>query len=236
VSGAPGGQVRAVLGGLSLFSSLDEEALGEVAGRTLTRAVGRGALLFREGQPCRGLYVVTEGRINVYRASPDGREQVLHAMGPGQPVAEVPLFDGGPYPASARAVEDSRVLFLPIDAFRWLYTNNPAVADAVIHELGRRLRRMVRLVEHISLKDVPARVAAALLDYAEAAGPLREGRVFELPRTQEQWATELATTRESVARALAGLRREGTISQEGRRIAIRDLARLASHAQRGRKD
>lgn len=225
-----------VLRRLSLFSALDDRALAEVAERTVSRSVPRAATLFRQGQPCHGLYVVVEGRVKVYRSAPDGREQVLHVMGPGQPVAEVPLFDGGPYPASAQAVEDSRVLFLPIDSFRWLYANNPTVADAVIRELGRRLRRMVRLVERISLKDVPARVAAALLDYAEAAGALRDGGAFEVPRTQEELASELATTRESIARALASLRRAGTIRQEKRRVVIGDLARLAAVARGDRAE
>ncbi len=220
-----------VLRGLSLFRSLDAEALGEVAARTIQRGVARGATLFREGQPCQGLYVVVEGSIKVYRASADGREQVLHVMGPGQPIAEVPLFDGGPYPASAQALEPSQVLFLGLDSFRWLYAHNPAVADTVIRELGRRLRRMVRLVERISLRDVPARVAAALLDYAEGADARRAGGTFSLPRTQEALAGELATTRESIARALGTLRREGIILQEGKRVVIRDLGRLAARAR-----
>lgn len=219
-----------VLRALPLFASLDEEALRAVAERTVERAVPRGTQLFREGQPCAGLYVVAEGRVRVYRATPDGREQVLHVMGPGKAVAEVPLFDGGPYPASAQAVEPSRLLFLPLERFRWLYANHPAIADAVIRELGRRLRRMVRLVERISLKDVPARVAASLLDYAEAAGARRDGGSFALPRTQEELAAELATTRESVARALGALRRERIIRQEGPDVQILDVARLSARA------
>lgn len=224
-------ETQRLLRGLALFSALDDTALEQVASRTVQRAVSRGATLFREGRPCQGLYVVVEGRIKVYRASADGREQVLHVMEPGQPIAEVPLFDGGPYPASAQALEDSRVLFLPVDSFRWLYEHNPAVADTVIRELGRRLRRMVRLVERISLRDVPARVAAALLDYAEAANARQPGGTFRLPRTQEALAGELATTRESIARALASLRREGIILQEGRHVVIRDLGRLAARAR-----
>lgn len=225
------GTTLELLRGLSLFAALDEGALRQVAERTVTRSVARGATLFREGRPCQGLYVVVEGRIKVYRAFADGREQVLHVMAPGQPIAEVPLFDGGPYPASAQALDDAQVLFLPVDSFRWLYANSPAVADTVIRELGRRLRRMVRLVERISLRDVPTRVAAALLDYAEAADARRPGGTFALPRTQEALAGELATTRESIARALAGLRREGIILQEGKHVVIKDLARLAARAR-----
>ena len=215
-----------VLRGLPMFAPLAEESLAAVARRTVVRPVRRDATLFRAGEPCHGLYVVVEGAIRVYRANAEGREQVLHVQGPGRAVAEVPLFDGGPYPASARAEEDGRVLYLSRADFEWLYRNHPDVAAAVIRELGRRLRKMVRLVEKISLRDVPARVAMTLLDYAAPHGPPRDGLEFDLPRTQEDLAAELATTRESVARALARLRRQGVIEQRGARVRIRDVAAL----------
>ncbi len=211
---------------LPLFGALSDGALAAVAERTVARSVPAGSALFREGEPCRGLYVVMTGRVAVYRASADGREQILHTQEAGQPIAEVPLFDAGPYPASARATEDTRLLFLPRDAFEWLYRHNPEIADAVIRDLGRRLRRMVRLVEKISLRDVPARVAATLLEYAEAVGPARPGTELTLPSTQEQLAAELATSREGVARALATLRRRRIIEQKGAHVRILDPTAL----------
>jgi CRP/FNR family transcriptional regulator len=221
---------REILRRLPLFARLTDEALDAVARRTVVRSVPRDGQLFRRGTPCEGLYVVIEGALRVYRSNAEGREQVLHVQGPGQPLAEVPLFDGGPYPASARAEVDSRVLFLPRAEFEWLYRNSPEIAESVIRELGRRLRRMVGLVEKISLRDVPARVAITLLEYAEKAGVMTVGGGFDLPRTQEELASELATTRESVARALALLRRDGAIAQRGARVEILDLAALESAA------
>src|SRR5690606_13128090 len=221
---------REILSRLPLFSQLGEDALEAVARRTVIRNVTRDSQLFRMGDPCQGLYVVVSGAIRVYRSNQEGREQVLHVQRPGQTVAEVPLYDGGPYPASARAEEDSRILFLSRDDFTWLYQNHPEIADAVIRELGRRLRKMVQLVEKISLRDVPARVAMTLLEYAERHGPVRNGLEFHLGRTQEDLAAEVASTRESVARAMSRLRREGAIEQRGGRIRIRDLSVLQSTA------
>jgi len=225
-----------ILQGLPLFSRLSDPALEAVAERTVLRRVPRDTLLFRRGDPCQGLYVVLEGRVRVYRGNAEGREQVLHLQGPGQPLAEVPLFDGGPYPASARTEEDSRLLFLSRSDFEWLYQHHHEIADAVIRELGRRLRRMVRLVEKISLKDVPARVAMTLLEYAEGHAAPHDGMEFELPRTQEELASELTTTRESVARALSRLRRDGAIDQRGARVRIRRLSMLESVAFTGGKE
>lgn len=226
------GDTIRMLRALPLFARLDDAALEAVAARTLTRGYPADTLLFRAGQPSRGMYVVVEGRVRVFRARSDGREQTLHVQGPGQALAEVPLFDGGPYPASARTVGESRLLFLGRDDFLRLLHEHPEIAAATIQELGRRLRRMVGLVEKISLKDVPARVAVSLLEYAEAAGAVVDGAEFDVPRTQEEMAAELATTRESVARALARLRRDGVIAQTGARIRIADLGRLEAAAGR----
>lgn len=215
-----------ILRRLPMFRDLSDEALAEVAGRMLLRELPENTQLFREGEPSRGLFVILDGSVMVYRSTPDGREQVLHVEGPKHTLAELPLLDGAPYPASARAAEDSVILFLPRDSFQLLYRTNPEIADAVIRDLGTRLRRLVRLVDRVTLKDVPARVAAALLDEASAAGAARDGAEFEIPVTQEAMANALATTRESVGRALARFRDRGFIEQVGARVRLLDLAGL----------
>jgi CRP/FNR family transcriptional regulator, cyclic AMP receptor protein len=215
---------------LPLFTGLSDDALRHVVDRMVPKRLPRDAILFREGQPCQGLYILVEGRVVVYHASPDGREYVLDSAKPGQSLAELPLFDGGPYPASARAAEDSALLFLSLSDFQALYRSNPEIADVVIRHLGMRMRKMVRLVERLSLKDVPARLAATLLDYARAAGALRNGGSFRLPRTHYDLAAELATSRESVSRAFARLRRDGVIRQNGSEIRILSLERLSRAA------
>ncbi|TVP42294.1 MAG: Crp/Fnr family transcriptional regulator [Gemmatimonadales bacterium] len=229
-------EMLGILGGLRLFRDLGPDALEQIAARCVVRKVPARRQLFRMGDPCEGLWVVVRGRVRVYRASRSGREQVLHDQGPGQPLAEVPLFDGGSCPAHARAEEDSELLFLPRADFELLYRSEPAIADAVIRDLGRRLRGAVRLIEKISLRDVPSRVGLTLLEFASAAtgppgpdGAARVGaagvdrsRPFELSLTQTELAESLAATRESVARGLRTLREEGLIEQEGTRVRIPD--------------
>lgn len=210
-----------LLGRLSLFRGVRDEALARIAARVSRRRFPRRRLLFRAGDPSQGLWIVERGRVRLYRASRDGREQVLHEQGPGQSLAEVPLFDGGPYPANARAEEDSVLLFLSREDFQEVYRGEPEVADAVIRELGGRLRRAVSLIEKISLRDVPSRVGLTLLEMAGADGR-NPSEPFTLPLTQARLADRLATTRESVARALRTLRDERLIVQEGSRVRIPD--------------
>jgi CRP/FNR family cyclic AMP-dependent transcriptional regulator len=223
----------AVLQQTSLLKGLADDALRAIAGRTIVKRLPRDTILFREGEPCRGLYVVTGGRVVAYQASPDGREQVLDTVEPGNTIAELPLFDGGPYPASARALEDSEVLFLSLDDFQELYRTHPEIAHHVIQRLGVRMRRLVQLVNKLSLKDVPSRVAASLLEYAAAAAPLRDGVIFRMPRRHYELAAELSTTRESVTRALIRMREEGVISQRGPSIQILSVAKLRQFAAGG---
>jgi CRP/FNR family transcriptional regulator, cyclic AMP receptor protein len=221
---------RQVLRRVPLFRELPAEAIELIARRAVTRHVSKNTLLFREGEPCRGLYVIMDGSIRIYRSTADGHEQTLMVEGPKKTLAELTLFDESPYPASAQAAEDSTVLFLLLRDFQQLYHENPDIADALIRELGRRLKRLVQLVARITLKNVPARVASALLEEAEAAGAARDGGTFGLPFTQEELARELSTTRESVSRALAALRADGVVARAGAGLRILSVARLQAAA------
>ncbi len=222
---------RDELRGVRLFAGLEDGVRAEIAARGVTRSVRRRALLFRKGDACRGLHVVLEGRVQIYTSAPDGREQVLHRIGARQAVTELPLFDGAPYPANARAVTDCRVFFLPADAVDELCRAHPELLRVVIGDLGRSIRRLTQLVEKVSLKDVRARVATALLEQATAADALVDGGSFQMPITQEELAHGLGVTRESVARALGALRRGRLLEQQGRTVRLLSGGELAAIAE-----
>jgi len=213
---------------IPLFAELQDDVLQQLARRCVTKAVPAGHLLFATGEECRGLYMIASGRVRIYRTDPAGREQVLHVEGPGRTVAELPIFDGGPYPASAITIEDCQLVFLPRAAFEYLYRNQPDVAHAIIRALGRRLRHLVHLTETLAFRDVAARLAMLLVGYAERAGVATAlGVEIELDRTQEELAHEIGTARESVSRAMKQLRRKGLVEPLQRnRFLIPDVQRL----------
>ncbi|HKV50995.1 MAG TPA: Crp/Fnr family transcriptional regulator [Gemmatimonadaceae bacterium] len=219
---------KALLRQSAIFAALDEPALDRLAARCVSRTVGPGHVLFTTGEECRGLYFVEDGRVRIYRTSPDGKEQVLHVEGPGRPVAELPLFDGGPYPASAITIEETRLVFLPRADFEHLYRAYPDIAHAIIQGLGRRLRHLVHVAETLAFRDVAARLALLLVGYAERSGrSTPAGVVVTLDRTQEELALEIGAARESVSRALKQLRRTGLIQSAGDdELIIPDVARL----------
>lgn len=211
---------------IDLLRDLTDEARRAVADRAVRRRVPAKSILFRGGDPCKGVYFVLGGRFEIYRSGPDGRRQVLHVVGPGDVLGDVPLLDDGPYPASARAAVDGEVLFLSCTDVQRLRRERPEVADAVARDLGRRLRELVGLVETISLRDVPERVATLIVARARDHGVLREGGRLDMGRTQAEIAAELGTTREGVGRALARLGKRGAIRHEGSRVEIVDLRSL----------
>lgn len=227
--------IVAILQQIPIFAELDERVLTQLAARCVPRAVGEGFTLFRAGDACAGLYVVLEGRVRVFRSSPDGREQTVAVEGPGRPVAELPLFDGGPYPASAVTTAPTRLLFLPRGEFEHAFRSDPDVAVAVVRALGGRLRHLVQLVETVAFRDVAARLAMQLADYADLTGtPDGDGVAFRLERTQEELASEIGTARESVSRALKQLAAQGLIrSRAGDRLVVVSTARLRAWARSG---
>lgn len=225
-----------VLARQPLFASLSEAECRALVEQSVCRGIREGEVLFRQGEPCRGLYLVLEGGVRTYRANGHGQEQGIGRFGPGDSLGEVSLFDDGPYLASARVVDEGRVLFLSLGVVQTLYRTHPLVAHAVVRDLGKRVRALVALVDRLALQDVPTRVAAAVLQFAGESRALRSGGAFRLPRTQEALASELGTTREGVSRALRALRTAGVIGQSGARIEILDpagLRRMAGNEQPG---
>lgn len=227
--------LAAVLQNVPIFTGLGEPVLDRLASRCVPRAVGEGFMLFRAGDRCSGLYVVLEGRVRIYRTAPDGREQTIAVEGPGRPVAELPLFDDGPYPASASTSTASRLIFLPRGEFEHAFRTDPDVASSVVRALGARLRHMVQLVETLAFRDVAARLAMLLADYAEHDGvPVEDGVAVDLARTQEELAAEIGTARESVSRAMKQLKARGLIRKaNGTKLHVAPPQRLRDWARSG---
>jgi CRP/FNR family cyclic AMP-dependent transcriptional regulator len=219
--------VTGTLAQVALFSGLTDAELTFLAQRTVTRRYSSGEIVFSEGETCAGLYVVEQGNIRIFKISPAGREQVLSIDGPGSSVAEVPVFDGGNYPASAAAVGDATLLFVSKQDFQTLCLTHPQVALKVLRVVGARLRRLVGIIEELSFTTVRHRLAAFLLRLAQSEGrPTPAGIEIVLPAGHQELASQIGTVRELVSRNLSRLQAEGVLKVDGRCVVIRDLELL----------
>lgn len=203
------------------FARLSPADFDRLSRATKARRFDRGEMIFLEGDPCLGFYVVKEGLTRIFKASPDGREQVLTFVGPGGTFNDVPIFDGGPNPASASAVEPSTVYIVPREVILALIGNYP-LALAFLNGFATMLRRMTILVEDLSFRRVVSRVAKILLEAAVPAG----GAAQPQRLTQQEMAAMVGTARDVVGRALRDLEKEGAIKMEGRRITVTNSKKL----------
>jgi len=218
---------EAILRKTPLFASLTQKEMQSLVGRVTQRHFQRGEMLFSEGDSCTGLFLVALGKIRIFKLSPAGREQVLAVEGPGSSFAELPVFDGGNYPASASALEDTEVLFISRKDFQNFCREHPDVALKVIAVVGSRLRRLVGIIEELSFTTVRQRLIALILRLVQTSGTAtKEGVHVELPMTHQDLAAELGTVRELVSRNLTRLQAEAFLEVDGRKIIVRDLAAL----------
>ena len=221
-------ELAGVLERTALLSTLTPAEIQLLAARTVRRRFGAGELLFSEGEPCHGLHIIAEGRVRIFKTSLGGREQVLAMNVPGESVAELPVFDGGAYPASAVAVEGAEIAFISRADFQGFCMDHPEVAMKMLAVVGGRLRRLVAIIEELSFTTIRQRLISVLLRLAETEGLSTErGVEFLLPGSHQELASQLGTVRELISRNLMRLQAEGLLEVDARQIVVRDVKGLA---------
>ena len=216
---------------------LVDDTIRAMRSRLIAREWKPGSVLFREGETCTGMHIVSRGIVKMYAADSSGREQITHLVSAPGVLSLSPLFDGDGYPSSACAITPTRTLFLTMVEFRRLFSTRPDFAWWATRELAERVRALTANMRTIALKQVPARVASRILAHAHACSAFESGESFDMLLSQEEMARLLCTSRESVARALGELRRAGIIEQRGSHVRILNpqaLRRCAStsHARK----
>ncbi len=221
-------EIEDFIGNVPLFKGLPAAQLKELASIALYKQCKRGERIFSEGEEATGFYVVIVGRVKIAKLSPDGKEQILHIIQLQEPFGEVPVFAGQRFPANAEAMEESRVLFLPREAFIHIIRREPSVAMNMLALLSMRLRQFSTLIENLSLKDVPSRLASYLLYTSQHQG---DADVLELDVSKTLLANFLGTIPETLSRILSKMTQAALIEVDGRRIRLlnrRALEELAA--------
>ncbi len=212
-----------------IFSSLSSEYIQRLESIAQVRNYPAGNKIFMENDPGSGFYGIAQGKVKIYKTSPLGKEHILHIFGPGEVFAEVAVFAGLDFPANALTLEDSALIFFPRDRFRNLLAENPDLSLSLLALMSMRLRQMVNKVEELSLKEVPARLAAHLLLLRENTGR----NEFHLDVNKSQLAALLGTIPETLSRVIRKMKDERLISIQGNRVELLDIQSLDEVATGG---
>ena len=214
-----------------LFNGMPANQLAELAHISVERSFNKGKTIFSEGDEGNGFFIVASGLVKIFKLSPDGKEQILHIIGPGEPFGEVPVFTGQPFPANSEALVGSRLIFFPRKTFINLITKNPSLSLNMLAVLSSRLRQFTVQIESLSLKEVPGRLATYLI-YLSEAHP--DGEAVTLTISKGQLASLLGTIPETLSRIFAKMSNQGLIEVNGRNIQILDRPRLETLAAEGK--
>jgi CRP/FNR family transcriptional regulator len=216
----------AILARVPLFDTLTPAELADVLRHSVERRYVAGQLLFCEGEACAGLHVLLAGRVKICKTAASGREIALYIESAPGSIAEVPLFDGGPFPATAYAVDAVESLLIERESFRRLCHLHPELPCRLLASVGRRLRSMVGLIESLTFGGVRQQLARLLLEFREEAGD----DTLLLPISTQEMAMRLGTAREVVSRNLSRFQAHGLIRIHKRELVILDPAGLSHEA------
>ncbi len=205
------------------LTGLEDILLAELADHTQLLSFEEDEVIFLEGQPCFGLYILESGRVKIFKYSQAGREMIINVLNAGESFNEVPVFDQGVNPANVAAVLDTQVWLIEARALRTLIAQHPRAAQQIIINLSENLRMLLDKVAELSFYTVTARLAHLLLELPtdQLAGKGSE-RI-----TQDDLAARIGTVREVVARSLKELENYGAIEVEWGKITILDEVRLS---------
>ena len=214
-----------------IFSGLPEGQLTEIKQIAKDKFYDKGMTIFLEGDDCNGFYIVAAGKVKIYKVSFEGKEQIFHIYGPGNPFGEVPVFSGQKFPANAQTILKSHLLFFPRTAFVDLISDNPSLSLNMLAILSMRLRQFTVQIENLSLKEVPGRLASYLLYLANEQ---EQEDFVALNISKGQLASLLGTIPETLSRILAKMNKQNLIEVSGRDIKLLDRIGLEELSEHGK--
>jgi CRP/FNR family transcriptional regulator len=217
-----------IISTIPVFNGLPEDQMVAIRKIALEKEFNKGEIIFSEGDEGNGFYVIVEGRVKVFKVSTEGKEQILHIFGPGNPFGEAPVFAGQKFPASAQAIEKTRVLFFLRVSIVNLISANPSLALNMLAVMSKKLRQFAVQIENLSLKEMPARLASYLLRHADEQN---QGNLVVLKISKGQLASTLGTIPETLSRMFAKLSGKNLISVEGKKITLLDRHGLEDLAE-----
>ncbi|MBW6485568.1 MAG: Crp/Fnr family transcriptional regulator [Syntrophobacterales bacterium] len=214
---------------LDLFQGLPAEKLKALSEHARYRTYKAGEMFLGELDPAHAFYVIVTGQVKLYKSSPEGREQTLNLLRPGDPFGMCTAFAIDSFPANAMALEDSSLLLIPGTVMEAVAMQEPRLLVNIIQVLSDRLRESMILIESLSLKELPQRLASFLLHAQRMEGA--QTNQLELTITQRELAKILGATPEALSRGIRKMSNAGLLAVDGRSILILDREALSELAE-----
>ena len=208
-----------ILKGSSIFQNLTDNELGELTNLAVERSFMPDEFIFWEGDTPQWFYIIAEGKVKVLKHSSLGREFIISFFGPGEMFGEVAVFENKPYPASAQAVTETKVVGLKRENLLTFLSNHPQVALKIINVLGGRLRDAQSRLRDLAGERIEQRLASVLLMLSTKLGPT-------LPFTRQEIADMVGTAIETVIRAMSQLKERGIIRSLRGKVIILNKEKL----------
>ena len=224
-------KITGIVKNIPSFSGLSDTQIKDIMNVAVYKDLKKGEMIFLEGDDGNGFFVVVSGMVKIYKTSTEGKEQILHVFGPGEPFGEVAVFAGQSFPANAMALKASRLLFFPRTAFVDLITRNPSLAMNMLAVLSIRLRQFTQQIESLALKEVPARLAGYLLYLSEEQE--NEAMVM-LNISKGSLASFLGTIPETLSRIFARMSDQHLITVDGKSIHLENRKVLQALSEEGK--
>lgn len=224
--------MSSIIASIPLFHGLTPQQCAALGAIAVRKYYSRGQIFFSEGDEAIGFYVILSGKVKIFKLSSEGKEQIFHILEDHEPFGEAAVFAGEHYPASAQALSETPVLFFPTRQFVDLIMRQPSLALSMLALLSMRLRKLTLLVENLSLKEVPGRLAAHLLYLGANHG---DSQAIPLDVSKNQMAGLLGTIPETLSRILKRMTDEKLIKADARTISILDKKGLTELAEGNRR-
>ncbi|MFH1453756.1 MAG: Crp/Fnr family transcriptional regulator [Armatimonadota bacterium] len=216
--------IEKILKNSYFFNILTGPQLNQIAGISSLHSYKKGNIIFFDGDKSNGFYLLVKGKIRIYKLSPRGKEQTLNYISENEPFGEAALFMDKHFPANSQAEDNCEVLFIKKADFISIIKENPEISLKFLGVLSQRLKTFAGLIESLSLKEVPARIAQYLIELSKE----QKTSKIKLPLNKTQLAILLGTTSESLSRTFAKMSKQKLVKVENKYITIlnHDLLKL----------
>lgn len=204
-----------------IFENLDDQTIEKIGGLVKKKIYPKDSVIFSENDPGNSLFIISKGKVKVFRESEDGKEVILTILGESDFFGEMALIDGLERSANVTSIEESELFIIERSEFLELLFSQPEVSIAILQEQTRRLRSANLKIKSLSLKDAEGKVASVILQLADDSGKIKKGivEIEKLP-FQHDLANMAGTSRETISRTLHSFAKKGLIELDGSTLRI----------------